>query len=81
MKDDSGLDQSDSTRNYNKREPIGLAHKLNVGICEKGVHDKSKVWAIGRIMGPSVVMGKAVGWASLKAKRSTILDILSLGSP
>ena len=81
MKDDGGLDQSDSTRNYDEREPIGLAHKLNVGLCEKGVLDKSKVWAIGRIMGPSVVMGKAVGWTSLKGKRSVILNILSLGSP
>lgn len=75
MKDGSGLDQSDSTRNYDKREPVGLAHKLNVGLSKKGVLDKSKVWAIGRIVGPSAVMGKAVGWASLKAKRSTVLDI------
>ena len=72
MKDGSGLDQSESTRNYDKREPVGLAHKLNVGLCKKGVHDKSKVRAMGGIMGPSAVMGKAVGWASLKAKRSTI---------
>lgn len=81
MRDDSGLDQSDSIRNHDKRESIGLAHKSNVGICGKGAHDKSKVWATGRIMGPSVVMGKAVGWASLKGKRSALLNILSLGSP
>ena len=81
MGDDSGLGQSDSIRDHDKREPIALAHKLNVGICGKGAHDKSKVWATVRIVGPSVVMGKAVGWASLKGKRSVVLNILSLGSP
>lgn len=80
MRDDSGLDQSDSIRNHDKRESIGLAHKSNVGICGERPIDKSKkVWATGRIMGPSVVI-EAVGWASLKGKRSAVLNIL-VGKP
>lgn len=47
---------------------------------ERGVRDKSKVWAIGRMVGPSVVMGKAIGRASLKGKRSAILGNWSLRS-
>lgn len=58
-----------------KVKPIGLGHELNGRMCEKEesrIRLSSGTWATGRIMGLSVVTGKARGRASLKGNRSAI---------
>lgn len=71
----------DGGRYTKEVEPVALPHESDVGMCGK---EDSRItivrlldWVIGRMVGPSSMLQKAVQKACLKEKKNSVVGMLS----